>query len=138
MRKWYYKLRPPKIRLVRGLSALRGGVPAGESEASGSDSPRAGSAESASDLYSAGATTSSSGRPELDGVLPPYSLDHLIPLSERHLRAILTEFVHYYNHDRPHRSLGLQPPAPRPQRLHGGITVRPVLGGLHHVYQRAA
>ena len=22
-------------------------------------------------------------------------LDHLIPLSERHLRAILTEFVHY-------------------------------------------
>jgi len=28
-------------------------------------------------------------------------LDHLIPLSERHLRAILTEFVHYYNHDRP-------------------------------------
>ena len=48
-------------------------MPAGESEASGSDSPRAGSAESASDLYSAGATTSSSGRPELDGVLPPYS-----------------------------------------------------------------
>ena len=65
-------------------------------------------------------------------------LDHLIPLSERHLRAILTEFVHYYNHDRPHRSLGLQPPAPRPQRRYGGITVRPVLGGLHHVYQRAA
>jgi transposase InsO family protein len=28
-------------------------------------------------------------------------LDHLIPLSERHLRAILTEFLHYYNHDRP-------------------------------------
>jgi transposase InsO family protein len=58
-------------------------------------------------------------------------LDHLIPLSERHLRAILTEFVRYYNHDRPHRSLGLQPPAPRPQIRHGGITVRPVLGGLH-------
>jgi hypothetical protein len=28
-------------------------------------------------------------------------LDQLTPLSERHLRAILTEFVHYYNHDRP-------------------------------------
>jgi transposase InsO family protein len=65
-------------------------------------------------------------------------LDHVIPISERHLRAILTEFVHYYNHDRPHRSLGLQPPAPRPQSRYGGITVRPVLGGLHHVYQRAA
>jgi transposase InsO family protein len=65
-------------------------------------------------------------------------LDHLIPLSERHLRALLTEFVHYYNHDRPHRSLGLQAPVPRPQRRHGGVTVRPVLGGLHHVYERAA
>jgi transposase InsO family protein len=65
-------------------------------------------------------------------------LDHLIPLSERHLRAILTEFVHYYNHDRPHRSFGLQPPAPRPQIRHGGITVRPVLGGLHHIYERVA
>jgi transposase InsO family protein len=40
-------------------------------------------------------------------------LDHLIPLSERHLSAILTEFVHYYNHDRPHRSLGLQAPSGR-------------------------
>ena len=65
-------------------------------------------------------------------------LDHLIPLNERHLRAILSEFVHYYNYDRPHRSLGLQPPTPRPQTRHGGITVRPVLGGLHHVYERAA
>ena len=60
-------------------------------------------------------------------------LDHLIPLNERHLRAILSEFVHYYNYDRPHRSLGLQPPTPRPQTRRDGITVRPVLGGLHHV-----
>ena len=65
-------------------------------------------------------------------------LDQLIPLNERHLRAILTEFVRYYNHDRPHRTLGLQPPAPRPQSHYGAVTVRPVLGGLHHVYQRAA
>ena len=63
-------------------------------------------------------------------------LDHLIPLSERHLRATLNEFVHYYNHDRPHRSLGLQPPAPPPRSPHGEVTVRPVLGGLHHVYER--
>jgi transposase InsO family protein len=65
-------------------------------------------------------------------------LDHLIPLGERHLRAILTEFVHYYNDDRPHRSLGLDPPAPRPQSWQGEVTVRAVLGGLHHVYERAA
>jgi transposase InsO family protein len=65
-------------------------------------------------------------------------LDHLIPLSERHLHAILSEFVHYYNDDRPHRSLGLHPPTPRPQSRQGGVTVRAVLGGLHHVYERAA
>ena len=65
-------------------------------------------------------------------------LDHVTPISERHLRAVLSEFVDYYNRDRTHRSLGLQPPTPRPQSRHGGITVRPVLSGLHHVYQRAA
>jgi transposase InsO family protein len=65
-------------------------------------------------------------------------LDHLIPISERHLRRVLTEFVDYYNHDRPHRSLGLQAPFPKPPARHGGIAVRPVLGGLHHVYERAA
>ena len=65
-------------------------------------------------------------------------LDHLIPLSERHLRRILTEFVDYYNHDRLHRSFGLQAPAPKLQTSQGGIGVRPVIGGLHHVYKRAA
>jgi transposase InsO family protein len=27
-------------------------------------------------------------------------LDHLIPVGERHLRAVLSEFVDYYNRDR--------------------------------------
>jgi transposase InsO family protein len=65
-------------------------------------------------------------------------LDHLIPIGDRHLRTVLTEFVDYYNHDRPHRSLGLEAPFPKPPVMHGGIAVRPVLGGLHHVYDRAA
>jgi transposase InsO family protein len=65
-------------------------------------------------------------------------LDHLIPLSERHLRRILAEFVDYYNHDRPHRSLGLQAPLRKLQASQGRIVARPVLGGLHHVYERAA
>jgi hypothetical protein len=64
-------------------------------------------------------------------------LDHLIPINERHLRRVLAEFVDYYNHDRPHRTLGLQAPSPRPSAYHGRIAVRPVLGGLHHVYERA-
>ena len=65
-------------------------------------------------------------------------LDHLIPISERHLRRVLAEFVDYYNHDRPHRRLGLQAPFPSQAASQGGIVVRPVLGGLHHVYERAA
>ena len=65
-------------------------------------------------------------------------LDHVIPISERHLRAVLSEFVDYYNRDRTHRSLGLQPPTPRPPSRQGAVTVRPVLGGLHHVYERTA
>src|SRR5262249_44786750 len=65
-------------------------------------------------------------------------LDHVIPPHERHLRSILAEYVAYYNAERPHRSLGLEPPVSRARLTHGSICARPVLGGLHHVYQRAA
>ena len=61
-------------------------------------------------------------------------LDHVIVINERHLRAVLVE---YYNLDRPHRSLGLQSPLPRPLVRDGPVTRRSVLGGLHHVYARA-
>jgi transposase InsO family protein len=72
------------------------------------------------------------------GTLRRECLDHLIVLNERHLRSVLREFVGFYNADRPHRSLG--PDTPRPARRPGAgaVRVRPVLGGLHHVYERAA
>ena len=67
-------------------------------------------------------------------------LDHVLVLNERHLRAVLHEYVAYYNAERPHRSLGLAPPLPMGRRpaVRGTIRSRPVLGGLHHVYRRAA
>lgn len=65
-------------------------------------------------------------------------LDHLIVIDERHLHAVLTEFAAYYNRDRPHRSLGLQAPIPGEPVSRGPVISRPVLGGLHHVYARAA
>ena len=67
-------------------------------------------------------------------------LDHLLILNEQHLRAVLAEYVAYYNLDRPHRSLALEPPlpAPRSPAPTGAIGSRPVLGGLHHSYHRAA
>jgi len=51
---------------------------------------------------------------------------------------VLREFVAYYNSDRPHRTLGLQTPELRPRRTTGPIGSRPVLNGLHHVYERVA
>jgi Integrase core domain len=62
----------------------------------------------------------------------------LVILDERHLLSVLREFVTYYNQDRPHRTLGLQTPEPRLHPTTGPIRTRPVLNGLHHVYERAA
>src|SRR5262249_27879816 len=44
------------------------------------------------------------------GTLRPECLDHLIILDEQHLRSVLTEFVGYYNLERPHRTLRLETP----------------------------
>ena len=63
---------------------------------------------------------------------------HLIILDEQHLRSVLTEFVQYYNLERPHRTLRLQKPALVLRSVEGSVQSRPVLGGLHHVYERAA
>ena len=65
-------------------------------------------------------------------------LDHLIVVNERHLHAVLAEFADYYNRERPHRSLGLRSPIVRPSQTAGHVVSRSVLGGLHHVYGRAA
>ena len=72
------------------------------------------------------------------GTLRRECLDHVIVLDEQHLRSVLAEFVRYYNQDRPHRTLGLQAPEPKLRPRTGPIRSRPVLNGLHHVYERAA
>ena len=59
-------------------------------------------------------------------------------LDEQHLASVLTEFVRYYNQDRPHRTLRLQTPGAKLRPVTGLIRSRPVLSGLHHVYERAA
>jgi transposase InsO family protein len=62
----------------------------------------------------------------------------MIILNETHLRAVLDEFVHYYNVARPHRTLALETPQLVMRPIDGRIRSRPILGGLHHVYERAA
>jgi transposase InsO family protein len=65
-------------------------------------------------------------------------LDHMIVVNGPHLYAVLAAFVAYYNRQRPHRTLVLEPPLPLARAPTGRIRSRPVLGGLHHVYERAA
>jgi putative transposase len=66
-------------------------------------------------------------------------LDHVIVLNERHLLRLLKEYVEHYNSWRPHRSLELRAPEPRPRPLsppdRARVIARPVLGGLHHEYE---
>jgi putative transposase len=72
------------------------------------------------------------------GTLRRECLDQLIILNERHLRAILAEFVGFSNAQRPHRTLRLETPIPAARRSEGPIRTRAILGGLHRVYERAA
>ena len=72
------------------------------------------------------------------GTLRRDCLDHVIPLDERHLRTVLAEYVDSYNTERPHRTLRLDTPCPASRSPTGAVLARPVLGGLHHAYARAA
>ena len=67
-------------------------------------------------------------------------LDHVLVLSERHLRRILTRYFAYYIHTRTHLSLDKDAPDGRPiERPEIGkvVPIREV-GGLHHRYIRRA
>ena len=65
-------------------------------------------------------------------------LYHVIVISQSGLRTILAEYVNYYNTGRAHQGLNGQAPLARPRRTCGRIVADRVLGGLHHVYSRAA
>ena len=82
----------------------------------------------------------------LVGTMRRECLDFLIPLTERHLRRVLHEWVRHYNGGRPHRSLGPGIPdqGRGPTKTTGSnrqsiatasqVSARSVLGGLHHEY----
>jgi transposase InsO family protein len=75
----------------------------------------------------------------LIGTLRRECVDHTIPLNERHLRRLLLEYAEHYNGTRPHRTLELQPPAgARIRQRTGEVVATPILGGLHHRYERIA
>lgn len=67
-------------------------------------------------------------------------LDHVVVAGERHLRAILTKYVDYYNGSRTHLSLAKDAPEARTVQRpsEGGVVAMPRVGGLHHEYTRRA
>ena len=76
------------------------------------------------------------------GSLRRECLDHLIILSEDHLRRAVIEYVRYHNECRPHQGLGQAIPVDvgttRVSPVIGKVVATPILGGLHHDYRRAA
>ena len=63
-------------------------------------------------------------------------VDHIVVLSETHLRRILQTYARYYNNIRTHWSLNKDLPVSRSIQRTGIISSRPILGGLHHHYVR--
>jgi len=66
-------------------------------------------------------------------------VDHVIALSEDHLRRLLLEYVSYYNEDRTHYGLEKETPHGRPvQRKPASravVVAHPRAGGFHHRYE---
>jgi putative transposase len=70
-------------------------------------------------------------------------LDHILILSEGHLRRLLKEYMTYFNWARPHQGINQRVPElkekanPTGENV-GKVIALPILGGLHHEYRRAA
>ena len=66
-------------------------------------------------------------------------LDQLLILNARNLQRVLTEYVTYSNHARPHQGINQQcPMSAQPSPVGGPIQRRNVLGGIIHDYYREA
>jgi putative transposase len=74
------------------------------------------------------------------GTLRRDCLDHVIVLSEQHLRRILRKYLEYVHGSRTHLALGKDAPefrTPEPPD-EGEVIALPMVGGLHHRYTRRA
>ncbi len=67
-------------------------------------------------------------------------LDHVIVFHETSLRRTLDSYFDYYHRSRTHLSLRKDPPEPRPIQPPemGSVVAVPLVGGLHHRYERRA
>jgi len=76
----------------------------------------------------------------LIGTIRRDCLDHIIVLSERHLRRALAAYLQYYHRSRTHLGLDKDAPDGRPvcPPSTGNIIAFSEVGGLHHRYERLA
>ena len=67
-------------------------------------------------------------------------LDHVIVMSEKHLRRKLKSYFEYYHHWRTHLSLEKDAPEPKALQLPemGAVVEIAEAGGLHYRYERRA
>jgi hypothetical protein len=79
------------------------------------------------------------------GTLRRELLDKVLIVNERHLRRILSVYLHHFNTARPHRTLGQLAPAqaetgppPVVNLADCQVRRRPILDGLIHEYHLAA
>jgi putative transposase len=79
------------------------------------------------------------------GTLGRELLDRVLVVNERHLRRIVTIYLHHFNTARPHRTLGQLTPTQADTQPPSGINLadyqvrrRPILDGLTSEYQIAA
>jgi transposase InsO family protein len=76
----------------------------------------------------------------LIGSLRRECLDHVIVLSDAHLRRLLAGYVTYYHRTRTHLALAKDAPQPRARQPPdiGDVIALAEVGGLHHRYERRA
>jgi transposase InsO family protein len=71
------------------------------------------------------------------GTIRREALDHFLLFSEKQIRKVLTEYIYYYNHLRPHQGIDRIPEGGHISGF-GNIRKKQILGGLHYHYYRSS
>ena len=72
------------------------------------------------------------------GSIKSECLRYIVPIGERHLRAVVREYVEHYHHERNHQGLDNVIPLPLGQPGKGAIRRHERLGGVLSHYRREA
>jgi putative transposase len=71
------------------------------------------------------------------GTIRREALDHFLMISEKQVRNIIKNYMHYYNHFRPHQGIN-RIPDEISEKGTGVIKKKEILSGLHHSYYRSS